>query len=46
MMNTSKNIQHINEDAKSFHRDAKAVSSNLKYDYLDSNQVDLSAMLR
>ena len=45
-MDTGINTQRIDKDVESFDGVAKAVFSNWKYRYLDSNQVDLSAMLR
>ena len=45
-MDTSIGSQRIDEDKKSLDGGAKTVSSNWKYHYLDSNQVDLFAVLR
>ena len=46
LMDTDIDPKRLNGVAKSFDGDTKAVSSNWKYHYLDSNQVDLSALLR
>ena len=46
LMDTGIDTQRIDGDAESLDGGAEAVSSNWKHRYLDSNQVDLSAVLR
>ena len=46
MIDTGIDTQRIDGDAESLDRGIKAVFNNWKYRYLDSDQVDISAVLK